>query len=130
MAAQHTLSSVHGQLVRDYLEVVWNQGDVAAADSFLDENLIQHNPHLPNGRAPLVDFITGLRRQVPDGRFTVRRLIADGDLVAVHSLFTADPDDRGTAVVDIFRVVDGRIVEHWDVREPVPETTVSGNDTV
>jgi len=130
MTQQDTLTSVNGQVVRDYLETVWNQGNVAAADTYLDENLIQHNPNLPNGRAALVDFITGFKQQVPDGEFAIRRLIADGDLVAVHSLFTTDPEDRGTAVVDIFRIADGRIVEHWDVKEPVPETSASGNEIV
>jgi len=109
---QNTATSANRQLVRDYLEVVWNQGDVAAAEVYLDQNLIQHNPNLPDGRAPLVQFIAGFKQQVPDGRFDIRRVIVDGELVAVHSLFTTAPDDRGTAVVDLFRVADGRIVEH------------------
>ncbi|WP_433152591.1 nuclear transport factor 2 family protein [Actinomadura nitritigenes] len=118
------------QLVRDYIELVWNQGRTGEADRFLAENLIQHNPNLPDGRKPLVDFIGGLREQLPLARFGIRRVAAEGDLIFVHSLFTAHPEDRGTAVVDIFRIEDGLIAEHWDLREDVPETTVSGHGIV
>jgi predicted SnoaL-like aldol condensation-catalyzing enzyme len=130
MAEDTTTVITNGQLVRDYLDVVWNQGRTDAADQYLDEQLIQHNPNLPDGRAPLVEFIEGFKKQIPQGSFTIRRLLADGDLVAAHSLFTTGPDDRGTAVVDVFRIAEGRIVEHWDVKEAVPETTTSGHPIV
>jgi predicted SnoaL-like aldol condensation-catalyzing enzyme len=51
----------------------------------------------------------------------IRHTIAEGDLVALHALIKSDPQDRGRAVVDIFRVSGQRIVEHWDVAEPIPE---------
>lgn len=132
MTQQDTVTTTSGQLIRDYLDVVWNQGRVEAAGDYLDEDLIQHNPNLPNGRAALVEFIKGLKEQLPQGTFDIRRVIvdADADLVVAHSLFTAGPDDRGTGVVDIFRVANGRIVEHWDAREAVPEVTASGNEIV
>ncbi|GAA4633043.1 hypothetical protein GCM10023196_069000 [Actinoallomurus vinaceus] len=118
------------QLIRDYIELVWNQGRTEEAERFLAEDLIQHNPNLPNGRKPLVDFIGGLHEQLPESRFDIRRTAAEGDLVFVHSLFTAQPGHRGIAVIDVFRVADGLIVEHWDLREDVPETTASGNPVV
>ncbi|MBO2449110.1 nuclear transport factor 2 family protein [Actinomadura barringtoniae] len=118
------------QLIRDYIETVWNQGRTQEAGRFLAENLIQHNPNLPDGRKPLVEFIDGFRVQLPEARFEIRRLAADGDLVFIHSLFTAQPGHRGVAVVDIFRIEDGLIAEHWDLREDVPESTASGNEVV
>ncbi|MGI5491415.1 nuclear transport factor 2 family protein [Microtetraspora malaysiensis] len=118
------------QLIRDYIELVWNQGRTEEAERFLTEDLIQHNPNLPNGRKPLVGFIDGFRKQLPEARFEIRRLAAEGDLVFIHSLFTAQPGHRGTAVVDVFRIANGLIAEHWDLREDVPETTASGNDIV
>jgi predicted SnoaL-like aldol condensation-catalyzing enzyme len=65
--------------------------------------------------------------QHPQLRQDVKRITADGDLVMAHSLIKFSPEDRGTAVVDILRFEDGKIVEHWDVRQPVPEATASGN---
>jgi predicted SnoaL-like aldol condensation-catalyzing enzyme len=118
------------QLIRDYLELIWNQGRTDLADQYLAEDLIQHNPNLPDGRKPLVDFVDGFRDQLPEARFKIHRIAAAGDLVFAHSLFTAQPGHRGVAVVDVFRIADGLIAEHWDVKEDVPESTASGHPTV
>ncbi|MFI7462080.1 nuclear transport factor 2 family protein [Nonomuraea sp. NPDC049646] len=118
------------QLVRDYFEQIWNQGRTQLADRFLAADLIQHNPNLPDGRQALTEFIDGMRAQLPDARFEIHRMAVDGDLVFAHSLFTAQPGHSGIAVVDIFRIADGLIAEHWDLREDVPVTTVSGHPIV
>ncbi|WP_433245488.1 nuclear transport factor 2 family protein [Streptosporangium sp. CA-135522] len=116
--------------LRDYLETVWNQGRADLAGRYLAEDLIQHNPNLPDGRTPVAEFVDGFRKQVPQGRFEIRRLAADGDLVFTHSHFTAHEGDPGMAVVDVFRVAEGLIAEHWDVKENVPETTAGGHPIV
>lgn len=118
------------ELIRDYVDVVWNQGRTDLAENFVAEDLAQHNPGLPDGRAALVAFIDGLRTSLPAGRFEIRRLAQDGDLVFTHSHFTPEPGAAGVAVVDVYRVVDGLIVEHWDVKEDVPDATASGRPTV
>lgn len=120
----------HADLVRGYIDQLWNEGRTDLAEQYLAEDLIQHNPGLPDGRAPLVAFIEQFKRQLPDGRFRVRRVIADGDLAVAHSLFVTGADGGAQAVVDIFRIVEGRIVEHWDVKEPVPETSANGHELV
>jgi predicted SnoaL-like aldol condensation-catalyzing enzyme len=117
--------------VREYLEVVWNQGRTDEAARYVAEDLAQHNPHLPDGRESLVGFIEGMRAQRPAARFDVRRLAADGDLVFVHSHFVAGPGEPGAAVVDVFRLADGRIVEHWDVATPLSsDATASGRPVI
>ncbi|MEU5385059.1 MULTISPECIES: nuclear transport factor 2 family protein [Kitasatospora] len=124
------MSEHNKQLVTQYLTTVWNDGETDEADRFLAEDLVQHNPNLPDGRKPVVEFVAGFKTQVPQGRFTIRRIAADQDLVFVHSHFTAQDGDRGMAVVDVFRIADGLIAEHWDVKENVPETTASGHPIV
>jgi predicted SnoaL-like aldol condensation-catalyzing enzyme len=56
-----------------------------------------------------------------------KRFVAEGDLVAVHSNFARETNDRGLAVMDIFRLEDGKIVEHWDSIQEVPETAANSN---
>ncbi|MFD7984530.1 nuclear transport factor 2 family protein [Kitasatospora indigofera] len=117
-------------LVQDYLETFWNRGRTDLADRYLAEDLQQHNPNLPDGRAPLAEFVAGLRGRLPELRFELRRLAAEGDLVFAHSHFTAAPGDPGRAVVDVFRIADGLIAEHWDLDGAVPESTASGRPVV
>jgi predicted SnoaL-like aldol condensation-catalyzing enzyme len=96
-------------------------GNVDAFDELIVENYVQHNPQAPNGLAAVKQFFAPLGPVDVD----VHRVIAEGDLVAVHSHYK----NFNTAAVDIFRFNDdGKIIEHWDVLQPVPETTASGND--
>lgn len=132
MSSEHSHSpgNHNARIVTDYLEQVWNEGQLDVANKFLDADLIQHNPNLPNGSAPLIEFIGGLRQQLPGMRFDIRRVIADNDHAVVHSLFTTGNPGQEQAVVDIFRLEHGRIVEHWDAREEIPAQTASGNSIV
>ena len=63
----------------------------------------------------------------PDFRMETKRLIAEGDYVVAHNHLIRKPGERGTAVVDIFRLENGKIVEHWDVVQEVPETSANHN---
>ena len=81
----------------------------------------------PDGREAVVEFLENLLERFPARTFTVHRVIASDDLVAVHYHSQATPDDLGFAVVDIFRVEDCRMVEHWDVVQRVPEKSVNDN---
>lgn len=117
-------------LVADFYAKVWNGRDIAALPDFVAEGYIQHNPNVESGRAPLQAFLGPMFENLPEARFTLARLIAEGDLVVAHTLFQANPADRGTAVVDIYRVEGGRLAEHWDVKEAVPEMTANGNPMV
>lgn len=112
--------------VTTFYEDFFNGHDPAAAD-VIAQDYIQHNPELPDGRAPFVDFFTDYFEQNPAYRSEIVRTAQDGDLVYLHVHSTNGPDDRGQAVVDIFRVVDGEITEHWDVIQDVPATSANSN---
>jgi len=72
-------------------------------------------------------FLQDLKKQFPRLRSDVKRVFADGDFVMIHVHAKRQPEDLGLAIVDIFRLEQGKIVEHWDVRQPVPETAANTN---
>ena len=92
---------------------------------FLKKN--QHNPEVPDGKAPFVGYFGGYFKENPESRARIVRSAADGDLVYLHVHSTNGKADRGQAVIDIFRVQDGKIVEHWDVIQAVPEQAANSN---
>jgi predicted SnoaL-like aldol condensation-catalyzing enzyme len=87
----------------------------------------QHNPLVPDGIEPSVAFLSKRFDTNPQAINEIKRVIADGDLVAVHVHSRLNDGDRGRAIVDIFRVENGKIVEHWDVIQPVPENAQNNN---
>ena len=98
-----------------------------ARDLYLGANYKQHNPTAPDGPGVFPDLINGLFAQVPQASFHLKRSIAEGNLVVLHYNLRMSPEDPGQAVVDIFRVEDGKIVEHWDVMQTVPTEAVNTN---
>ena len=113
----------------DFYNQFFNQHDLSAAERYISPTTyIQHNPHVPNGRDAFVKTFEGIFKQNPQRQSTIKAAIAEGDLVALHVFSTTNLQDRGSAIVDIFRFdASGKIVEHWDVIQPVPEKTASGN---
>jgi predicted SnoaL-like aldol condensation-catalyzing enzyme len=98
-----------------------------AVARYVGSTYIQHNPRIPDGIDGLITFASSLQTQFPMARSDVKRTIAQGDLVVVHSKVTYSPDDRGTAAVDIFRLEHGKIVEHWDILQEIPVTSANSN---
>jgi predicted SnoaL-like aldol condensation-catalyzing enzyme len=80
-----------------------------------------------NGPEAFIQFIEGLFKKHPGLRVIIHKAVADGNVVALHVHLKRDKSDSGIAVAEFFRVENGRIVEHWDVMQPVPEMTASGN---
>ena len=96
-------------------------GDVDALDDIIVVDYVQHNPQAGNGLQAVKDFFAPIGPVDVD----VHRVVAEGDLVTVHANYKT----FNMAGVDIFRLnKDGKIIEHWDVLQPIPETTASGND--
>ena len=96
-------------------------GNVDAFDDLIAENYVQHNPMAENGLAAVKAFFA----QIGPVDVQVYRMIAEGDLFAAHSHYRS----INAAVVDIWRISEeGKLIEHWDVVQQVPEKTASGND--
>lgn len=115
------------QLVIGFYERVFNQHEVAEGAKVIADGYKQHNPYVPDGKAPFVAYFTGFFKENPDAKVRIVRSAADGDLVWLHLHSTRNAQDRGRAIVDIFRVRDGQIVEHWDAVQPVPESAANAN---
>jgi predicted SnoaL-like aldol condensation-catalyzing enzyme len=88
----------------------------------------QHNPLIEDGMEGVKKFVTWIMSNHPDARGEIKRVFADGDYVILHSHWHGLSDNpRGEAVVDIFRLEGGKVLEHWDVIQPIPETSANTN---
>ena len=126
--AKQLTKNKYGIAAVELLDMAFNERKVKEAfDRYVGPPYTQHNPQVPDGIQGALDGIPGLLIAMPNLRYDFKRVLVDGDLVAVHSHITNGPADRGTAVVDIFRVAKGKIVEHWDVLQPVPEKAANSN---
>jgi predicted SnoaL-like aldol condensation-catalyzing enzyme len=115
-------------VVRSFYEEAFNQGDPdGAVERHIGGRYTQHNPQAADGPEAFIGFVKWYRGEFPELHVDIKRMIAEGDLVVTHSHLTTSPQDRGTAAVDIFRVENGKVVEHWDVVQPVPEQAANSN---
>jgi len=108
-------------LVLGLFEHVLNPMDSGAVDRFIAPDYIQHSQLAPPGRDALKAFLDMIRAETPQAVHDVKRAFVDGDHVIVHYHVRRWPEDKGWAVMDIFRLEDGMIVEHWDVLQDVTE---------
>ena len=98
-----------------------------AFQKYLDPDLIHHNPYFKGNAESLMQGMAENAAQFPEKLLEVQRALEDGDLVAVHSHVRLKRGERGIALVHIFRFQDDRIVELWDLGQPVPESTINEN---
>jgi predicted SnoaL-like aldol condensation-catalyzing enzyme len=98
-----------------------------AFETWVEPGYIQHNPLAKTGRDAAIAFLEPFFQSHPDANYSIKRIIAEGNLVAVHSHAKFTADDRGLAIVDILRVDGCKIAEHWDVAQPVPEKSANTN---
>lgn len=112
----------------DFYEGVFLKHQVKAhADRYIGDQYIQHNPNVPDGKAPFVNFFTEKFSNNPAAKNVIKKAIAEKNLVVLHVHSTENDTDRGRAIIDIFRVENGKIVEHWDVIQNIPEQSKNSN---
>jgi predicted SnoaL-like aldol condensation-catalyzing enzyme len=113
--------------VLEFYEMALNRKDFDAAAKFIGPRYVQHNPTAPDGPEGFKAFLNFLREKFPDSHSEIKRVFADGDYVILHVHSVREKGRRGRAVVDIFKLEDGKIVEHWDVVQDVPEKSANAN---
>jgi predicted SnoaL-like aldol condensation-catalyzing enzyme len=109
-----------------YDEMINKKQAMQATEKYLVPDYIQHNPMIPTTAKALGEFFNNVAGARKNLRVVVHQVIASGDWVWAHvnflNLYNDDPNDRGVAGVDIFRFTsEGKIVEHWDVLQEVPD---------
>jgi predicted SnoaL-like aldol condensation-catalyzing enzyme len=115
------------KIVVDFYDKAINQKDFAAASEYLGDQYIQHNPLAADGPEGLKAFLEFAKANLQDYHTEFKRVFADGDYVIVHAHAKRDSEDRGSAVMDIFRLENGKVVEHWDVVQAIPEKSANDN---
>jgi predicted SnoaL-like aldol condensation-catalyzing enzyme len=113
--------------VAEFYEKALNQKDFDAASKYLGSRYTQHNPVAADGPEGLKAFIQFLRDKFPNNHSEIKRAFADGDYVILHVHAVREPGTRGRAIIDIFKLENGKIVEHWDVGQDVPEKAANSN---
>jgi predicted SnoaL-like aldol condensation-catalyzing enzyme len=117
------------QIVREFYEKVLCAHNLDIVDRYMHEDYIQHNPYAAQGVAGFIEFHVGFFTAIPDGRPTINMIVAEGDLVFVYGTYTGTHTGKGFLelpptgnrmnydVVDMFRLRDGKLCEHWDVAD-------------
>jgi predicted SnoaL-like aldol condensation-catalyzing enzyme len=126
-AADAQQQEANKKAVVEFYEKALNQKDFEAASKYLGSRYTQHNPNAPDGPEGLKAFLQFLKEKFPGSRSEIMRVFADGDYVIVHVHAIREPGTRGNAIIDIFKLENGKVVEHWDVVQPIPEKAANSN---
>ena len=115
------------QLVLTMYQKLIGEKDFDAARPYLGDTYRQHAPYAADGHEGVAAWVRSFKQAFPDHRYEVKKVVAEGDLVVLHLHGMNGPNPYGESVIDIFRIENGKVVEHWDVIQPIPETADNAN---
>jgi predicted SnoaL-like aldol condensation-catalyzing enzyme len=113
--------------VLELYEAGLNQKDFGKASQYFGSHYTQHNPNAADGPEGFHKFVDVLREKFPNSHSEIKQVFVDGDYVILHVHAVREPGTRGSAIVDIFKLESGKVVEHWDVVQPIPEQAANAN---
>jgi len=128
-AAAATTPEQNIQVVGALSEAIFDRKDFSVLPKLMREDYIQHNPLVPGGRNGFQEFFDAAFKAIPDWRYTLKQIVADGDRVWIYGTYSGTHSSapwlgipasgRSFAIdaVDIFRLQDGQLAEHWDVMD-------------
>lgn len=120
------LTASNRQVVEKFADLFYRQRKIREAfETYVNaDKYIQHNPGLPDGREAAIVALEPMF-QAASFQASIERTIVEGDLAIVHLRVQSSPSQRAAAVADIFRLENGKIVEHWDVLQSMPEKSAN-----
>ena len=121
-------SNKNKEIVKEFITMVFHNHDLGNLDGIMRDDYIQHNADVPQGKKGFIEFFEKCFSAIPDFRYTLKKIVGDGDIVMTFSTTTgthtgewigqpATGNKLHFDVVDIFRIQDGLIAEHWDVAD-------------
>jgi predicted SnoaL-like aldol condensation-catalyzing enzyme len=113
--------------VQEFYDFLINKKDFDAARKYMGNRYKQHNPLVADGPEGLKAFCEFLKANFPEAHSEIKQVFADGDYVILHVHSTRTPGTRGRAIIEIFRLENGKIDEHWDTIQVIPETSANPN---
>src|SRR3954447_12402927 len=126
-AASEAQQEANRKVVLDFYEKGLNQKDADAAIALMGNRYVQHNPNAADGPEGFRKFIGFLREKFPNSRSEIKRSFVDGDFIILHVHAVREPGQRGSAIIDVFKLENGKIIEHWDVAQPIPDNPANNN---
>lgn len=118
----------NAQKAVQFLDMVFNQKKVKEGfDKYVGDKYIQHNPIAADGKEAAVEVLSKVLVALPGWSYDIKHAYVDGNIAIVHSHVKLKPEDRGNAVIDVFRFEKGKVVEHWDVVQAIPEKSANNN---
>jgi predicted SnoaL-like aldol condensation-catalyzing enzyme len=128
MSNPETIQEKNKKLVIAFYQKALLQGDVdTAIDLYVGDIYTQHTPFAADGREGLRNYIKWIGETCAAPKGEIKRVFADEDIVILHVHWTGLFGKNGDAIIDFFRVKDGKLVEHWDVIQAIPDTSKNDN---
>ena len=112
------------EVVLNFYQQMFGDRDISAVDRYIDKNYIQHNPKVADGAEAFKAAAATWFQSAEKIKVDVQHIAAEGDLVFIH-IKNRNKDGSLKSTIDIFRLQGGKIVEHWDVHENVPEISAN-----
>lgn len=129
LAVEQARLEANKQLVLAFYRKMIGDKDPVAARPYMAKRYVQHSAYARDGFEGVAEFARQFKRDFPNHRYEVKKCIAEGDLVVLHLHGINGMSPHGEQVVDIFRVKDGKVCEHWDVIQPIPGDSSNPNGT-
>lgn len=121
---QLDINKENKRIVLDFYQQMFGDKDLSAVDKYIAPEYIQHNPEVADGAAAFKSAAAKWFEGQPKTKVDVQRIASDGDLVFIH-IKNKKPDGSLISTIDIFRLEDGKIVEHWDAQQDVPKQSAN-----